>query len=30
LTVGSGQESVFYAFLLLMAGLPLYVFLAKK
>jgi basic amino acid/polyamine antiporter, APA family len=29
LTVGSGQESVFYAFLLLMAGLPFYVFIAK-
>ncbi len=30
LTVGSGQESVYYAFLLLMAGLPFYVFLAGK
>ena len=29
LTVGSGEASVFYAFLLLMAGLPFYVFIAK-
>lgn len=30
LTVGSGQESVFYAFLLILAGLPFYVVMAVK
>ena len=29
LMVGSGQESVYYAFLLLMAGIPVYVFITR-